>query len=145
MLACFRGVFFWYCLLFRVTIHFLTSPPMLACGFQVTVDQRIFYSTLVHLCLVYVAGIGSRNFQLLPWLVILYYLNYLLSSFIHVTIRTSFILVSMSLWCSSAILVRFFFWHKSYPKQLWLPSGWIARVIYHFFDCWRYKTWSLTL
>lgn len=63
LLACFHRVFFWYCLLFRVAIHFLTSLPMLARGFQATVEQRIFYSTLVHLCLVLC---GWYKFKELP-------------------------------------------------------------------------------
>lgn len=120
-------------------------PLCLCVVSKLLLTKESFLPHLFIYVLVYVAGINSRNFQLLPWLVILYCLNYLLSSFIHLTIRTSFILASMSLWHSSTILVCFSFWRKSYPKLLRLPSGWISRVIHHFFGWWRYKTWSLPL
>lgn len=147
---------YWYSFLMQFLLWSLTSPnlavilsficgasSMLTCCFQATVGQRIFSYLCLHLCCWY----RLKELPAFPWLVILYCLNYLLSSCSHLVMRTSLILVSMSLWHSSTISVNFSFSmkKKSYSKLLWLPSTWISRIFHHFFGWWHCKTWSLTL
>lgn len=137
--------FKWH-LLFGVAIHFLTSPPMLTRGFQVTVDQRIFYSTLVHLCLGLCAW---YRFKELPAFAVT--CNFLLPKLFAVKLYTCdhqnfihsgfYVLMTLIYHISALFLLGI----KSYPKLLRLPSGWIARLIHHFFGWCRYKTWSLPL